>query len=229
MCTLNRANHRKRNVRNRQSSKHQPASQPERVLLETTLQRQHHHSESRRPPPSHLDQLLHANTRTSRLGAAAGSGAIRQRSINQNRVRAVDTRHRDQTFVQVVERAIADNTVDEVGAIVIITATLLVRVAAALDGLRLVLAGGRVVVEPRVAVRVQVRRVVPDSRPEGKRQRADTEEADRREAEGRDAARAVRRRRAAAVVCAAAAVSSWCAGSCRCAAAGGGGGRPAAA
>lgn len=115
---------------------------------------------------------------------------------------------------------VTQNTVDVIRTVVIIASTLNRLVAAALDGLGLVLARGGVVVSPRGAVRVQVGVMQPKTGP--KCQCADEEERGD-DAAGGAATGAVGNGGSAAVV-SAAAVGGGCAGAgARAAACGGGG------
>lgn len=184
----------------------------------TSLTQQDHKHHTHGPPTCHLSHLPYRYTRIGRLGAATCRRSIRQRTIQQNGVCSIYIRNRDQALVQPIVATIAQDAVDVVGAIILVTTTLDRFVAPALYGPRLVLVRRRVVVPPRRAIGVHVYRVVPESRPE--RKRTDPEK-DRIDAARRTRAGAIGNRAAAAVK-SASAVGRWRTGAGRCAASCGG-------
>lgn len=142
--------------------------------------------------------MPHAHTSIRILGAATCGGAVGQRAIQQDSVRPVHIGDRDQALVELIVAAVPDDAVDIIRAVVVVAPTLLELVAAALDGLGLVLVRGRVVVGPGRRVRVEVDRVVPQAGPKGER-RAGKDEGDRGDAAGGARAGAVGYGRPAAV------------------------------
>lgn len=191
------------------------------------LQKHDQHGGRHGPPTRHLHQAPQARRGVGVVRAAARCRAVGQGTVEQDGVGAVDVGDANEALVELGVAAVAEDARDVVGAVVLVAAALLVFVAAALDGLGLVLARGGVVVVPGAAVGVDIDGVPPEPRPEG------DGGAGKDEGDGRDAARGARAGAVgdggAAAVVAPAAVGGGGAGAGGRAPAGGGGRGAAAA
>lgn len=131
-----------------------------------------------RPPAGVLQEQLHTSAGTVRiLSAARGCGAVWKRSVDQDRLGAVNVGHRDERVVEVGVAAVSNEIIQVSLVAVLVAAAGHVRVTSTDDGLGLVLRRivGLVVEPVRVVVVVRVCAIKPQAGPEGERAETDTE------------------------------------------------------